>query len=147
MTVRQNVALILNGGLNAETIMRSGEAPVDGVYYLSASLNFELSSGDQVACEFSPGPEGTTQEVGPASSHTFVSMAMNGAVPLKAGQDVTIICINGNSNGTATQTVKLAQGNLNAVLVSKSSGDVTSSDISSAARAQKSAPSLKLMKP
>jgi len=72
---------------------------------------------------------------------------MNGAVALKAGQEVTIVCINGNTSGTLTRTVKLREGNLNAVLVSKSSGAVTSSDISSAARAQKSAPSLKLMKP
>ena len=56
-------------------------------------------------------------------------MALNGAVSLSAGQDVTIICVNGNSSGNNTLTVKLAQGNLNAVLVSKSSGAVSSSAV------------------
>lgn len=39
--------------------MGSPQAPADGVYYLSASLNFEMGNGDEVACQFSPDQQGT----------------------------------------------------------------------------------------
>jgi hypothetical protein len=145
MTTRRSQEIPINlGPTKPETVMSSPEAPADGVYYLSASLTFGMGSGDEVACQFFPDPtEGSTQNIGPVSNSTFETMTLNGAVSLSAGQDVTIICINGNSSGNNTLTVKLAQGNLNAVLVSKSSGAVSSS----AVRAQKSTPSLKIMKP
>jgi hypothetical protein len=50
-------------------------------------------------------------------------MALTGAMSLSAGQVPTVVCADARS----TKDTRFFEGNLNAILISKSSGAVTSS--------------------
>lgn len=110
--------VLVDGGPNDPiTVMTGPAVPVSGVYYLTASLTIELAQSDFIGCSFSPGSsESSAEEIGPAPSTEFQSMALNGEVSLNAGQSPSITCIDANSN-TTTQT---GEGDLNAVLISNS---------------------------
>jgi hypothetical protein len=118
--------------------MTSPAVAATGIYYLTASLTIEVNTGDTVGCQFAPGPdEATTQQIGPAVNNTFENMALNGAVALTAGDHVIVICIDANSDATT----QFGEGDLNAVLISNSTGAV-----SSGAKASNARSTLKLAK-
>jgi hypothetical protein len=99
-------------------IMTAPAVSTSGVYYLSATITFQIADGDYVGCQFTPGSaESTAEEIGPAPATMFETMSLNGAVSLSAGQAPAIACIDANSNAT-TQS---GEGDLNAVLISSSS--------------------------
>jgi hypothetical protein len=83
--------------------MVSPAVPAAGVYYLTASLTIEVDTGDTVGCEFAPTQaESTSEQVGPSANDTFDSMTLSGA------------------------TTQFGEDGLNAVLISNSSGAVSS---------------------
>ena len=57
-------------------------------------------------------------------------MSLNGAVSLNAGAKVSVICV----DAASSPTTQFGEGNLNATLISNSSGDVSSSAKASNAR-------------
>jgi hypothetical protein len=124
VTTRSAKNVPIDDSTSNATVITSPGVPTAGIYYLTASLTIEVGSGDIVACQFAPGPdEVTTQQIGPPTNLTFESMSLTGAVSLNAGQQVTVICTDSSSN-TSTS---FGEGNLNAILISSSSGAVSSS--------------------
>ena len=101
--------------------------------------HLKISGGDEVACQFAPfSGESSVQQIGPPANTMFESMALNGAVFLDAGQAPLIACIDFNTD----PTTQLAEGNLNAILISSSKGAV-----SNAAAAQPSSRKLTIVRP
>ena len=96
--------------------------PAAGIYYLSASLTLKVAGGDSVSCIFDPDPTvGSLQQVDPGGGDALVSMSLNGAISLNAGQSVKIDCFNAKKNAST----RLASGNLNGTLISNSKTGVT----------------------
>jgi hypothetical protein len=125
---------------NSVTVLTSSAVPTSGIYSLSASLTFQVTGGDIVACQFAPSSaESTAEQVEAPTVTSYEDMALNGAVSLSAGQHVTVVC--GNL-ATSTSITAFAEGDLNAVLISNSGGPVGSADGASATNSP-----LKILKP
>jgi hypothetical protein len=100
------------------TVLTSPAVQDTGIYYLSASLTFQVTGGDSVECEFEPTSAGSTGEEIEATTVTeFENMSLTGAVALSAGQDVTVLC---NNLAESTSVTSFAEGDLNAVLITNS---------------------------
>jgi hypothetical protein len=127
MTMFHQGQIDVNGGpANPVTVMTGPAAPATGVYFLNASLTLDVSAEDIVACNFLPdsgerSDEGVEQT---GSTHGLMDLSLTGAVSLQAGQRPSVSCNDSNPNRNARTF--FFQGNLNAILIGKSSGDITS---------------------
>jgi hypothetical protein len=116
--------LIEAGPSNPVTVLASAPVPSDGIYYLSASMTINVERGDTVTCLFAPAPPGgTSEKIGPPPNDMFQNMALTGAVSLRAGEVPSVIC----TEEVAAKRTEFIQGNLTAILISNSSGTVTTS--------------------
>jgi len=112
------------------TVLTAAPVPADGIYYLNASMTIQVGKGDTVTCQLAPAPpEGTSQKIGLPPVTMFQSMALTGAVSLLAGEAPSVIC----TDSLFTKNTQFTQGNLTAVLISKSSGTVASAAAAAAA--------------
>jgi hypothetical protein len=75
------------------------------------------------ACSLPPRRGGTSEEIGPPPVTMLQSMALTGAVSLRAGEAPSVIC----TDVLSTKNTLFSQGNLTAILISNSSGTVTTS--------------------
>jgi hypothetical protein len=116
VTARSGAHVIINP--NEVTVMTAPPVPVNGTYYLSASLTLEIGSGDEVGCAFAQAIGSSEEQIGPNTNDTFESMALNGAAVLNKGDTPLIVCIDNTSN----PLTQFGEGNLNAILISSSNG-------------------------
>jgi hypothetical protein len=100
------------------TVLTSPPVQDTGVYYLSASLTFQVTGDDTVGCEFEPtSAESTAEQIEAPTVTEYENMSLNGAVSLSAGQEVTVLCDN---LAESTSVTSFAEGDLNAVLITNS---------------------------
>jgi len=122
-TRKARSVFIADGPSNPVPVLTSVPVPADGIYYLSASMTIQVGKGDTVTCQFAPAPpDGTSQRIGLAPAITFQSMSLTGAVSLLAGETPSVTC----TDGLGTKNTEFSQGNLTAILISRSSGTVAS---------------------
>jgi hypothetical protein len=106
-------------GSASVALLTSPAVQTTGMYYVNASLSFQVGGGDIVFCEFAPSSvESTVEQVGSPTVTSYENMALTGAVSLSAGQEVTVTCSN---LATTNSDTAFAEGDLNAVLISNTS--------------------------
>jgi hypothetical protein len=108
----------LKGTTAGYTVLTSPAVQATGTYFLSASLTFQVTGDDSVACSFEPASaESTVEEIEAPTVTEIENMSLTGAVTLSAGQEVTVLCSN---LATSISVTSFWEGDLNAVLITNS---------------------------
>jgi hypothetical protein len=103
-------------GLTLVPVLTSPPVQTTGMYFVNASVSFQVGGDDIVWCQLTPSSlESTIEQVESPTVTSYENMAVTGAVSLSAGQEVTVSCDN---LATTTSNTAYAEGDLNAVLIS-----------------------------
>jgi hypothetical protein len=109
---------VFRGSSAGYTVLTSPPVQDTGTYFLNASLTFQVTAGDTVACGFEPASaESTVGEIEAPTVTEIENVSLTGAVSLSAGQEVTVLC--GNL-AESTSVTTFWEGDLNAVLITNS---------------------------
>lgn len=104
------------------TVLQTPPVPTTGVYYLSGSLTVNLANGDTVFCMSAPNGNGKygseVAQAGPAPNNEYAPLPIAQAIPLNAGDSISILCQDSNDDPSTS----LNLGFLNATLINSATG-------------------------
>lgn len=104
------------------TVLQTPPVPTTGVYYLSGSLTVNLANGDTVSCMSAPNGNGKygseVAQAGPAPNNEYAPLPIAQAIPLNAGDSISILCQDSNDDPSTSLDI----GFLNATLINSATG-------------------------
>lgn len=123
VSVSAPTQVVLDHAQDLSPVMAAQAVPQSGDYFVNASVQLLINTGDLVACILGQG--GADQDeyatAGPFPTQSYATIPLTGLMQLSAGQQPTVYCTDYNSD-SATE---FYDGDMTATLMNTVSGDTT----------------------